>query len=419
LLAARRFAIVWSVISVEDAQEIILQNVADAGDEIVPLSGALGRILRQEVVADMDLPPFDRAQMDGYAVKAEDTATVPAKLRVIGEVAAGASFSGTVTAGQAVKIMTGAPVPAGATAVQRVERTQSNGDGVLIQESVRVGENITPRASQVRNGEVVLEPGSRIGPAEMAVLATFGCREVRVSRRPVVGILSTGTELVDVGATPSPSQIRDSNSFSVFSYLELIGAETKPLGIAADDESLIEREVRSALKQFDALIVTGGVSMGDYDLVKTVLRRIGATIFFEKVRIHPGKPTVFATYRDKPVFALPGNPVSVAVTFLMFVYPALNLMTGNSNRFLPVIEAHLVEEAKHSPDRRSYLPGELCFREGKVEAQLVPWSGSSDLVAFTKANALIVVPEGIKSIKKGELCKTVVLPGCTDSNLCF
>lgn len=410
MLAARRFAIVWSVISVEDAQEIVLQNVAEGGDELVPLFEALGRILRQAVVADMDLPPFDRAQMDGYAIKTEDTSTVPVKLRVIGEVAAGASFSGAITAGQAVKIMTGAPVPPGADAVQRVERTESNGDGVLVNESVRVGENIAPRASQVRRGEVVLAPGTRIGPAEMAVFASFGCREVRVSRRPLIGIISTGTELVDVAATPSPSQIRDSNSFSVFSYLEMVGAEAISLGIAADDERLIERKVREALDVFDALIITGGVSMGDYDLVKTVLRRIGATIFFETVRIHPGKPTVFAKVGDKPIFALPGNPVSVAVTFLIFVYPALNLMVAKRDRFLPTIDAHLSEDAKHAPDRRSYLPGELRFSEGKVEAQPIPWTGSSDLVAFTRANALIVVPEGIKSIKKGELCKTVILP---------
>jgi molybdenum cofactor synthesis domain-containing protein len=410
LLAARRFAIVWSVISVEDAQAIILQNVAEGGDERIPLSEALGRILRQEVVADMDLPPFDRAQMDGYAMKAEDAFAVPAKLRVIGEVAAGASFAGTLSAGQAVKIMTGAPVPPGADAVQRIERTESNGDGVIVKEPVRVGENIAPRASQVRKGTVVLESGMRIGPPEMAVLASFGCHKVRVSRRPVVGILSTGTELVDVGTTPSPSQIRDSNSFSVLSYLESTGAEAVPLGIAADDERLIEQKVREALEVFDVLIVTGGVSMGDYDLVKTVLRRIGATIFFETVRIHPGKPTVFAKYGGKPIFALPGNPVSVAVTFLMFVYPALNLIMANCNRFLPTIEAYLTEDAKHAPDRRSYLPGELRFSEGRVEAQPVPWSGSSDLVAFARASALIVVPEGIRSIKKGELCKTLVLP---------
>lgn len=398
------------MIAVEEAQAIILQNVAPVGEETVPLAEALGRVLRQSVRADMDLPPFDRAMMDGYAVRAEDTVRVPARLRVVGEVLAGGTFSGAIAPGEAVKIMTGAVVPPGADAVERVEKTEREGEWVILREPVRAGQHITRRGSQAREGELLLEPGIRIGPAEIAVLASFGHATVRVARRPILGVLSTGSELVEVGARPSLAQIRDSNSPTLYACLTMEGVAAYPLGIAADDLSQIESSIRSALERFEGLLITGGVSMGEADLVKVALRRIGARVFFERVRLHPGKPTCFALFEGKPVFALPGNPVSVVVTFLLFVLPALRRMLGCREEGLPLLEATVSEEAKHSPERRSYLPAFVWFADGRAFVRRVPWEGSSDLVGFARANALLIVPEGVASVKAGERARVLFLP---------
>ncbi len=401
---------VLAVISVEEAQAIILRNVAPSGEEKVPLLRALGRILRELIRADMDLPPFDRAMMDGYALRAEDTRAVPARLRVVGEVLAGASFPRALDRGEAVKIMTGAPIPTGADAVERLERTEREGEWVILREPVRVGQHISRRGSQIRQGEIALEPGRRLGPAEIAVLAAFGYAEVRVSRQPAFGVLSTGSELVDVSARPTAVQIRDSNTPTLGACLRMAGVEAHPLGIAADEPALIEEKIRSALERFDGVLVTGGVSMGEADLVKDALRRIGAQLFFERVRIHPGKPLVFARWGEKPIFALPGNPVSVVVTFLVFVLPALCRMLGCQPEHLPLIEARTVEDVRHSSERRSYLPARVQFVEGQAFVRRVPWEGSSDLVGFARANALLIIPEGVERMKAGERVQVLLLP---------
>lgn len=404
------FDIVSPVIPVEEAHAIIMQNVVPVGEETVPLADAVGRVLRQPVRADMDLPPFDRAMMDGYAVRAEDTAQAPVRLRVVGEVLAGMTFSGAIAPGEAVKIMTGAVLPAGADAVERVEKTEREGEWVILREPVRVGQHITRRGSQAREGEIVLEPGIRIGPAEVAVLAAFGQAMVRVARRPMLGVLSTGSELVEVSARPSLAQIRDSNSPTLRACLAMAGVEAHPLGIAADDLPLIESTMRAALQRCDGLLVTGGVSMGEADLVKVALRRIGARVFFERVRIHPGKPLCFALFEGKPIFALPGNPVSVVVTFLVFVLPALRRMLGCRGEHSPLLEATATEDIRHSPERRSYLPAFVWFAEGGAFVRRVPWEGSSDLVGFARANALVVIPEDIVTVQAGERVRVLPLP---------
>jgi molybdenum cofactor synthesis domain-containing protein len=398
------------MIPVEEAQQIVLDHVRLLPTETAPLSAATGRVLRQEVCADMDMPPFDRARMDGYALRAADTASLPARLRVIGAVAAGSQFEGIVSAGQAVRIMTGAPVPRGADAVQKVEVTETDHETVLIKEAVKPGQFITPRGSEAARGQVLIQPSQRITPADVAVMATFGCAEVAVSRQPVVNVLSTGSELVDVHQIPSTAQIRNSNGYAIRGYLDQLGAQSHGLGMVPDDEEATFRRIAAALEQGDALILSGGVSMGDYDLVKHALRRLGARIFFDRVCIHPGKPTVFATFEDKAIFALPGNPVSVAVTFLTFAFPGLNAMMGVQEKFLPAVMATLEADAKHAPDRRSYLPGKLSIREGRAFVAPLKWGGSSDLVAFMRANALIMVPEGVRLIEVGQLCQVLLIP---------
>jgi len=398
------------MIPVEEAQQIVLDNIRLLPTETVPLSAATGRVVRQEIRADMDMPPFDRARMDGYALRAADIASAPARLRVVGEVAAGSWFEGVVSTGEAVRIMTGAPVPRGADAVQKVEVTETDHETVIIKEGVAPGQFITPRGSEAARGQVLIQPGQRITPADLAVMATFGCAEVTVSRQPLVNVLSTGSELVDVHQVPSVAQIRNSNNYAIRGYLDQLGARGQALGIVPDDEDLTFHRIATALEQCDALILSGGVSMGDYDLVKHALRRLGARIFFDRVCIHPGKPTVFATFEDKAIFALPGNPVSVAVTFLTFAFPGLNAMMGAQNEFLPTVMATLERDAKHAPDRRSYLPGELSIRDGRAVVTPLKWGGSSDLVAFTRANALIMVPEGVRLIEAGQFCRTLLIP---------
>lgn len=404
---------VMPMISVEEAQQRVLDHIHLLPTETIPLSEATGRVLRQEIRADMDMPPFDRARMDGYALRAADTTTVPVRLRVIGTVAAGSWFEGVISAGQAVRIMTGAPVPPGADAVQKVEATESHGETVIIKETVKPGQFITPRGSEATRGQALLSPGQRITPADVAVMATFGYAEVTVSRMPVVTVLSTGSELVEVHQIPARAQIRNSNGYAIQGYLTQLGAHSHILGIVPDDEELIYRQVGEALERADVVILSGGVSMGEYDLVKQALGRVGARIYFDRVCIHPGKPTVFATWENKAIFALPGNPVSVAVTFLTFAYPGLSAMMGAQSKFLPLLKATLEVDARHAPDRRSYWPGHLTIRDGHASVRPLKWGGSSDLVAFMRANALILLPEGVSRIEAGQLCQTALIPHMT------
>lgn len=400
-----------TVIPVEQARQIVLENVGILPSEAIDLNSSPGRFLAEDVAADSDMPPFDRARMDGYALKANDVLEPGAVLEVIGAVAAGEAFGGVVSRGQAVRIMTGAPVPAGADAVQRFEVTEEVDGRARINETIRVGQNIGRRGSEARGGETVIPRGTRITPAEIAVLASFGYARVRVTRRPTMALFATGSELVEVAAKPSTAQIRNSNSHALAGYAKEAGIDAADLGIIPDDEDRLRRAIGDALDRFDVVALSGGVSMGDYDLVKAVLKELGAQVFFDKVCIHPGKPTVFARRGERIVFALPGNPVSMAVTFLMFAYPALLRMQGAAMTDLPVVMAQLAQDVRHNPDRRSYLPGRFQIKDGRVSVAPVKWTGSSDLVAFRRANALLVIRENVEKLSKGEAVETVLLPG--------
>jgi len=397
------------MITVDQALNIVLANISPLGVEAVDLDHALGRVLAQEVRADLDLPPFDRARMDGFAVRSADVAAAPVTLRVIGEVAAGASFDGDVGTGQAVKIFTGAPMPHGADAVQMVEVTAQSGDQVLIKEPVTSGQFVTPRASEVESGRLIAEQGREIGPAEMAVLASFGYAAPRVAIRPRVAVLSTGSELVEVSAKPRGAQIRNSNSYTIASYAERAGADARSLGTIRDTPEATARALQTTTGKYDIVITSGGVSMGDYDLVKAALAELGAEIFFDKVAIRPGKPTVFARLDSTYYFGLPGNPVSTSVTFNVFARPAIRKMLGDREPLLPTVRAIAAHDVKDSSDRRSYLPGRLHVEQGRALVTPLKWGGSSDLVAFMNANALIVVPEETHDISQGEAIDTLLL----------
>jgi molybdenum cofactor synthesis domain-containing protein len=405
------------MIPVAKAISIVLEKSAPLPLESVALADALGRVLAEDVAADSDLPPFDRAQMDGYAVRSDDLRETPARLRVVGESAAGKGWRGTLRAGEAVRIMTGAPLPEGADSVQQVEVTRETEDGeyVTVERATEAGQFYVPRASEIALGERVLTSGEEINAARAAVLAAFGRARVNVRRRPRVGVLATGTELVPVEETPGEDQIRDSNTYSLAAYARLAGADVERLPFAGDDPALLRREIEEAAARTDVLVLSGGVSMGRYDFTKDALRALGAEIFFERVALRPGKPTVFARLRgerDTLVFGLPGNPVSVSVTFNLFARTALRAMQGVTDPAPTEEFAVLARAAKGTAKRTSYLPARLSTdNEGHLLAEVLKWGGSSDFVAFAQATALAIIPADVKTVNAGQVVRVVRLPG--------
>jgi molybdenum cofactor synthesis domain-containing protein len=403
------------MLPVQEAIRIVKEQAHALPPETVELSSALGRVLAEDVVADSDLPPFDRAQMDGYALRAADAASVPVSLRVVGESAAGSGWHEMLRAGEAVRIMTGAPVPEGADSVQKVEVTresvEAEGTTVEIAEATREGQFIIERASEIRSGEIVLRAGDPVNAARMAVLASFGYAKVKVGARPRVAVLATGTELVAVNEKPGMDKIRDSNSYSLGAYAELAGARVERLPLASDDQELLKREIADAASRSDVLILSGGVSMGVYDFTKSALRALDAEIFFERVALRPGKPTVFARLGQCLVFGLPGNPVSVSVTFNLFSRTAIRAMQGVNEAALVEERAVLSRSVKGSPERESYLPAHLRTDEsGRLLAEPLKWGGSSDFVAFAQATALIIVAQGAGMLEAETVVRIVRLP---------
>ena len=400
------------MIPVADAIHIVLQQTSLLGTETVPIGEVRGRILGEDVVADSDLPPFDRAQMDGYAVRAADVEKTPARLRIVGESAAGAGWHHEMNAGEAVRIMTGAPVPQGADSVQQVELTRElNGAGTVeILESVQIGRSIVRQAAEIKSGETVLRAGEEINAQAIATLASFGYARVKVGRQPRVAVMATGSELVSVDQKPARDQIRDSNNYTIEAYAKLAGATVERVPLAGDDTELLKKQMAAALAHCDMLITSGGVSMGVYDFTKTAFRELGAEIFFERVALKPGKPTVFGKIGDKLIFGLPGNPVSVAVTFNLFARAALRVMQGATQNGLPEVTAVLARNVKAATDRESYLPGILRTEEnGRLLAEPLKWGGSSDFVSFARANGLIIVPAG-GAFAAGDRAKCLRLP---------
>jgi len=396
------------MITVDQALAIVLASVEPLGSESVRIDQALGRVLAEDIVADCDLPPFDRARMDGYALIAADVVDTPATLSLIGEIPAGQSFEGTVSRGNAVKIFTGAPIPLGANAVQKVEVTESDGATVTIKERTAPGQFITPRASEVKSGDTAARKGEAIGPAVMAVLASFGYSSVRVAIQPKIAVISTGSELVEVAQKPVGAQIRNSNTFTIASYASQAGARIEILGIVPDRSEDIVKALEAAASH-DLVITSGGVSMGDYDLVKAVLLEMGANVSFDKVSIRPGKPTVFARRERTYFFGLPGNPVSTSVTFNVFVRPAIRKMLGAQKTTLPTVTARASCEIRDGSTRRSYLPARAFISDKQMTAEPLKWGGSSDFVAFMNANGLIVVPEDVHLIPAGSDIELMLL----------
>jgi molybdenum cofactor synthesis domain-containing protein len=398
------------MVPVSEAIEIITRETPRLPAASVDLSHAIGRILAEDIIADSDLPPFDRSQMDGYAVKAADTAEPPARLKIAGESAAGAGWHEKLKKGQAVRIMTGAPVPDGADAVQKIEVTKEADDHVEIFAPAEKGKFIIRRGAEIKKGSVVIPSGEVVTEKMVAVLAAFGYSSVRVGGRPRAAILATGTEIVGVEQTPGTDQIRNSNSPMLRAFIEGCGAEAVTLPVAGDNVDRLKKQIAKAVERADILIITGGVSVGKYDFTKTALAELGAEIFFERVRLKPGKPTVFARLNNKLVFGLPGNPVSVAATFFLFVRMALLQMQGAARSSLKEGRAVLSARVKGTKERDSYLPAALSTNnKGRLAAAPLRWHGSSDFVGFAQAEVFIFVPAD-KSFDEGDVVKILFLP---------
>ena len=397
-------------LTVEKALETVLAHTPTLPTEDVPLESALGRVLAEDVAADRDFPPFDRAAMDGYAVRVDDVASAPVVLEVAAQVRAGQSPDRPLAPGQVVQIMTGAPVPSGAGAVVPVEKSRvlPGGRRVELLSAAAPGAHIARQGSEVRAGTIVLSAGETIDPAAVAVLAAVGKGRVRVGRRPTVSVLSTGDELVDVWDTPQGALIRNSNGYAVAAQVRWAGAEVTTLGTVPDHPERIADAVRAGFAS-DVLLVSGGVSAGAYDLVEDVLERFDVGLLFTRVAVKPGAPLVFGRRGDRLVFGLPGNPVSAQVTFDLFVRPALLRMQGARVVARPPLRVALKEAVDNRSGRRAYTPARVALEGDALVAWPIRSQGSGDLVAHARANALVALDPERTRAEAGEIVDAVPL----------
>ncbi|MFN0277632.1 MAG: gephyrin-like molybdotransferase Glp [Pyrinomonadaceae bacterium] len=398
------------MINISKALKIIGRETKTLGPEKVELSQPVGRVLRENVIADTDLPPFDRSQMDGFALVAADTKNAPVTLRIVGESTAGRGWHKTMQRGEAVRIMTGAPLPKRADAVQKIEITRELDDNrIIINEPTEKGRYIVYRGSEIKNRTTIFKSGEIISENMIATLAAFGYATVKIGKQPRVSILGTGSEIVEITKKPGRDQIRNSNSVMLDVLARKFGAATKIFPISKDDISNLKSQISNAAKDADILVITGGVSVGKYDLTKKVLIELGAEIFFDKVGLKPGKPAVFARLGKTLVFGLPGNPVSAAVTFHLFVRKAILTMQGAAATDLKQGFAVLAADAKAARERDTYLPSRLeTNKSGQLLAHPLKWQGSSDFIGYARADSLVFVPKG-KHLAKGDVAKIAFL----------
>ena len=372
----------------EQARACVLSRVAEGRAlpriEEISLSEAAGRVLAEQIAADRDSPPLPRSVRDGFAVRAAD---VPGDLSIIGEVRAGELFSGELQPGQAVEIMTGAPVPRGADAVVMVEHVIVTGDRVRVPRTLQREENISQQGSQARKDEALLSPGQRLGFAEIALLASVGRTRAAVYARPEVAILSTGDEVIEVSAIPLDFQVRNSNAESLAVQVARAGGCPRILPVAKDVYAATRELIEHGLR-FDLLLLSGGVSAGKYDLVERVLADLGAEFFFDRVLIMPGQPLVFGKAQEKFFFGLPGNPASTMVTFEVFARAAVELLAGQRESLLPLASTRLARDFRQKTGLTRFLPARLAADGSEIEPLV--WQGSGDIPALARANAFLV-----------------------------
>jgi molybdopterin molybdotransferase len=432
------------VLSFEEARHLVEQFAAGVSPEeveTVDLLAGLGRVLAEGILADRDFPPFARATRDGYAVRAADVAETPARLEVVGEVKAGdwpEPGVCSVGRGQAVGIMTGAPLPEGADAVVMVEHTLPIPEPAVklvgkfvdklleVRRSISVGENFVPRGAEARAGQLLLDRGRRLEHAGIAIAASVGKSRVQVFRKPRVAVLSTGDEVVEVDATPGPAQIRNSNSYSLAAQVQNAGGEAVRLEIAPDERGRLRTLIEEGLG-CDLLLLTGGVSMGKYDLVEQVLGELKAEFYFTGAEIQPGRPVVFGScgggsstrsgrVGDSPphkryFFGLPGNPVSTMVTFELFARPMIEALAGMAPQRLIFLRARLKSEIRTKTGLKRFLPAVLSGEFENAEVELARWQGSGDIAALARANCYVVIPPDRERMEAGEWVSLLMRSG--------
>lgn len=400
------------MVSVDDALHRILGCFSPLPTDRVPIIDALGMVLAEDVVAGENIPPFRNSAMDGYAVQAANTLPAPATLRVVGTIAAGAVSERAVQRGEAMRIMTGAPLPGGADTVVRFEETDElerdpGSDFIVIQRRMRVGENVREAGEDIRAGSVALSAGWRLRPAEIGVLASLNQATVAVHRRPRVAILSTGDELVDIGDELLPGQIRNSNSYTIAAMVKRYGGELVLLGVARDTSDDLRAKL-DGTGDPDMYVTSGGVSHGDYDMVKDVLRSEGSIDIWQ-VRMKPGKPLAFGTIGSTPLLGLPGNPAAALVSFEQFGRPAMLKMLGRKNVRIPEVTAQLTERITNHGRRRHFVRGILTRGDDGYEVRTTGMQGSAILSAVVQSNCFLVVDEACDVVEAGTMV-TVQLP---------
>jgi molybdopterin molybdotransferase len=410
------------VLTFEEARRVVEDHASRLirrTNETVPLLQAAGRILAESVTADRDIPPFPRSTRDGYAIHVADLAALPAKLKVIGEIKAGPlQLPPKLNRGEAFSIMTGAPVPPGADAVVMVEYTSQKNDLVEITRGVAPGENMVAQGAEAKRASLLVDQGTRLNEAAIALAASVGKSRLQVFVRPRVAVLTTGDEIVAVDTEPGPTQIRNSNTYSLAVQIQQAGGEPVLLPIAPDESRRLRQLIEEGL-QSDLLIITGGVSMGRYDLVEQVLSEMQADFFFTGAKIQPGRPVVFgriskcgagaparegaqAPVQHKYFFGLPGNPVSTMVTFELFAKPMLEALAGMRPRPLTFLHARLKSEIRVRPGLKRFLPAILSGQYEDAEVELVPWQGSGDIAAQARSNCYVVIPPDREQVKAAE-----------------
>ncbi len=400
------------MLSVEEARQRILDHIpSQLASEEIPLTSAVGRTLAEDAVASEALPPFTNSAMDGYAVRSVDTSGAapgtPVVLRLVGEVPAGRIYPGRLQSGEAVRILTGAALPDGADSVIQQELTQAAGGAVSLLAETSPGMNVRPAGDDVTVGELLVSQGTELGPAEIALLAALGIHPVRVHRQPQVAILSTGDELAPLGTAPVPGQIRESNALYLSAAVQRAGAIPLLLGVARDRPEEIRSRLQAA-KGVDMILTSGGVSVGDYDLVKQILAEQG-TIDFWRVQMRPGKPLAFGMLGELPLLGLPGNPVSAAVTFELFGRPAIRKMLGSRDLLRPVVEVVLEGGDIERDDRRQFVRVGLNSRGGTLVATTTGSQGSHRIHSLLGANALLIILEGEGTVRQGDHVPAILL----------
>jgi len=396
---------VYPMVPVDEARRIIAATIAPLETEAVGSLHADGRVLAESVYADIAMPDIPKAAVDGYALRADEGTNERRVLEHV--ITAGTQEPPTIEAGTAARIMTGAPVPQGASAVVMVEHTEERDGRLYVQQGVAPGANIRTIGEDIAAGECVLGPGTVLGAAQIGLLAMLGQTEVQVYRRPRVGVLATGDELVEPDQQPGRGGVRDSNRYALMAAVREAGCEALSLGIARDDVQVQRLTLLSGVEQSDMVITSGGVSMGTRDLIKPLLARLG-TVHFGRVMFKPGKPTTFATVQNKPIFGLAGFPASSLVTFEVFVRPALRRMQGDANPERPHVRVRLEEDIRSSPNRPEYQRVVVRAQNGDLLARSTGSQLSSRLLSMRNANALLLVPPGEQSYAAGDTLEAIL-----------